>query len=210
MSWFGSKKPDPKEEMKNNTRMLKRNEREMEREISKIEREEEKLKRQIKVAAKKGDRKTASALAKQLVQTRKLKERHYQAKSSIVGVRGKTKAMEATSNMANVMGKTTKVMTNMNQQVNPQQLMQTMEKFNAETMKMDMGEEILDDAFESMFEGEEEECDDLVGQIFTEVGLDITGKMNAVPTTPVQSQQTSTPTATKTEEDDLLARLAML
>eukprot|EP00055_Hartaetosiga_balthica_P000659 m.137159 g.137159 ORF g.137159 m.137159 type:complete len:207 (+) comp11333_c0_seq1:108-728(+) len=204
-SWFG-KKTDPAEEKKKNNRLLKRNEREMEREIRSSDREEEKLKRDIKIAARKGDKVTANALAKQLVQTRKLKEKQFAAKSTIIGVKTKTKTMDSTANLARIMGNTTKVMTATNKQMDMQKMMKTLEQFNAESMKIDMSEELLDDAFESAFE-DEGESDELLDQVFTEIGLDVTGQLKAVPNrTPVFDKAD----VVKAEEDDLLARLAAL
>jgi hypothetical protein len=48
-----------------------------------LEREEQKVKLEIKQAAKRGDQKTARILAKQIVQSRRAKERMYKSKAEL-------------------------------------------------------------------------------------------------------------------------------
>lgn len=83
--WF-SPPPDPAEQMKKWKMELIKQQRQLDHEIRGIELEEAKVKKQIKDAAKRNDTTVARTLAKELVRSRKSKERLYTSKAQMNSV----------------------------------------------------------------------------------------------------------------------------
>ncbi|EGD82059.1 hypothetical protein PTSG_02740 [Salpingoeca rosetta] len=202
---------DPKKQLRSHQRELRQGERELQREIARLDREEQKLQQQIKAAAKKGDEYTAKALAKQLVQLRKSRTRQYQAKGNLASVRSQASTMQATATMAKSMGTAAKTMQAMNAHVSPQEIAKIMGQFEEQTTKMEMGQEIMEDALDAAFDDSdmEDETEGLVNQVLDEVGLDVSSAMSSVPSASMPAKTTKVDQATK-DEQDLLARLASL
>lgn len=96
MSLFG-KKITPEEHVKKWKRELKHEERNLERTIREIDLQEQKTKREIKLLAKKGDLASAKILAKELLRSRKAKERLYKSKAELNSV-----SMQLTQNLGNL------------------------------------------------------------------------------------------------------------
>lgn len=83
--WF-SPPPDPAEQMKKWKMELIKQQRQLDHEIRGIELEEAKVKKQIKDAAKRHDDAVAKTLAKELIRSRKAKERLYTSKAQMNSV----------------------------------------------------------------------------------------------------------------------------
>merc|ERR1711976_881055 len=81
------------------------------------------------------------------------------------------------------MAETSKTMTNMNKLMNPQQVAKTMQEFDMANTKMGMTEEMMNDALDDILteSGDEEEEDAIVNQVLDEIGIEISGKVNAAP-----------------------------
>eukprot|EP01147_Barroeca_monosierra_P007054 gene7054-7636_t len=224
MSWFKSKPVDTKQQLRTHKRELQNEERELQREINRLQREEQKLQQEIKAAARKGDQYTAKMLAKQLVQTRKARTRQYQVKGNISSIKSQTSTMQATSSMAKAMGTATKTMSAMNTQMDPQRIAKVMAQFEQENMKMEQGQEIMEDTLDRAFDDSdmEDETDGLVNQVLEEVGLDVSSslsltrkisqyvQLHAVPNTALESKSSHKAAAKISDEDELLARLESL
>jgi len=178
------KKPTVKEQMKENDKALRRVTRDVERDRRELEREEKKLEAEIKKAAKTGNKQAATVLAKQLINVRKQKTRTYGATSKVQAVSSATKAMGANVKLAETMATTTKTMTNMNKMMNPAQVARTMQEFDVANTKMGMTEEVMNDALDDILteSGDEEEQDAIVAQVLDEIGIEVSGKVNAAPT----------------------------
>ena len=86
LAGFFSPPPDPAEQMKKWKMELIKQQRQLDHEIRGIELEEAKVKRQIKDAAKRNDNVVARTLAKELVRSRKSKERLYTSKAQMNSV----------------------------------------------------------------------------------------------------------------------------
>ena len=82
-----------KEQVRENDRALRKTERELARDRNALERQEKQLEQDIKQAAKRGDKQTATILAKQLVNLRKQKTRSHAASSKITAVGMQAKGM---------------------------------------------------------------------------------------------------------------------
>ena len=178
---FGKKKT-VEQQMREQDRQLRKANREMARDRSKIEQEEKKLEMEIKKAAKQGNKQACAILAKQLVNLRKQKTRSYAASSTITSVGVQTKAMHSNMKMANAMGATAKTMSNVNKQMNPQKLAQTMRQFEMENAKMEMSEEMINDTMDTILDesGDEEEQDSIINQVLGEIGIEMSGKLAGV------------------------------
>ncbi|KAJ8026041.1 Charged multivesicular body protein 3 [Holothuria leucospilota] len=84
MGLFGKEqKKDPKEQVQEWTRALNKQSRGLDRQIRSIEREEAKVKRSLKDAAKQGHKDVCTTLAKEIVRSRKAKNRIYASKAQI-------------------------------------------------------------------------------------------------------------------------------
>ncbi|XP_065173590.1 charged multivesicular body protein 2b [Atheta coriaria] len=180
-NFFG--KPDPKEQQRQVDRSLRKASREIERDRRELEKEEKKLELEIKKLAKEGNNEGCRILAKQLVQLRKQKTRTYAANSKLQGVSVQTKAMGANVKLADAMAVAGKSMGQMNQLMNPAQIGATMQEFSKQGMKMDMTEEMMNDAFDDILadSDEETESNDIVTQVLDEIGIEMSGKMSGVP-----------------------------
>lgn len=134
---------------------------------------------EIKKLAKEGNNEGCRILAKQLVQLRKQKTRTYAAKSKLQGVSVQTKAMGANVKLADAMAVAGKSMGQMNQLMNPAQIGATMQEFSKQGMKMDMTEEMMNDAFDDILadSDEETESNDIVTQVLDEIGIEMSGKV---------------------------------
>jgi len=155
----------------------------MERDRAGLEKEEAKIEREIKKAAKAGNKEVCKILAKQLIQLRKQKTRTYQASAQINSISSKQKIMHANQKMAQSMGKTAQTMAKMNKQMDPQKMAKTLAQFERENMKMEMSGEMMDDAMDSAFaeDGDEEEADNIMNQVLSEIGIETMGQMERAP-----------------------------
>lgn len=88
--------------------------------------------------------------------------------------------MGANVKLAGAMTSATKSLASMNKVMNPQQLGKTMQEFGKESAKMDMTEEMMNDALDDILNesGDEEEGESIVQQVLDEIGIDITAKVN--------------------------------
>ncbi|XP_067118763.1 charged multivesicular body protein 2b [Centruroides vittatus] len=212
MSLF-TKKLTPKEQMREQQKILRRAQRDLDRDKRDLDRQEKQLELEIKKAAKRGDKTTCTILAKQLVQVRKQKTRNITAGSKILGVSAQTKSIQANAGLASAMSKTSKTMAAVNKQMKPEQIMKTMQDFEKESTKMGMAEEIVDDTLNGILDesGDEEEQEAIVTQVLDEIGIEISGKMSEAPSAHLgklgESSKVNLPTDDEIEKQ--LAKLKM-
>ena len=180
---FGGRNADPSKQVRQQQRQLTHAQRDLEREHNKLEREEQKIQNEIKKYAKAGDKHTCTILAKQLINTRKQKARLVGAKGQIGAVKAQTTTMQSNVKMAQTMKSTAGVMSQMNKQMNPQEMAKVMQEFEKESTKMDMTGEIMEDTLDSALaeSGDEEESDLIMNQVLNEIGIETASKMDAAP-----------------------------
>jgi len=216
MGLFGEKKKDPKDQVKEWTSKLRKEGYQLERQIKNIQREEEKVKRSLKEAAKKGDKAVCGVLAKEIVHSRKAVNRLHTAKAQMNSVSYSMKSQLATMKVAGCLASSGEVMKSMNALVKIPEVMATMQEMSKEMMKMGIIEEMMDDAFEGLDEGEdmEEAAQEEVDKILFEVTA---GKLGEAPDAVQDSLPVLEPEAGATadisdEEDveDMQARLEAL
>ncbi|KAL6080565.1 Vacuolar protein-sorting-associated protein 24 [Balamuthia mandrillaris] len=201
MFLFG-KVPTPEERVRTWKRELKRQERIIERSIREIEREEQKVKREIKMAATKKEYSVVRILAKQIVQSRKAKERLYKSKAELNSVSMLLSQQLATLKVSGCLAKSAQVMGSMNRLVKVGPIMQTIQTMQREMEKAGMIEEMVEDMWDD--EEVEEEAEEEVNKVIDE----LTAGM--VPA-PITSLPTATETVEISEEDKALeARLKSL
>merc|ERR1719412_2420543 len=195
--------------MRANEKELRKVGRDVERDRHKLEREEKNLEMEIKKAAKAGNKQVCTVLAKQLVQLRKQKTRSYAAGSRIQATSSMAKGMAANVKMAETMGATTKVMGDMNKMMNPQAIAKTMQDFEVANTKMGMTEEIMNDALDDILteSGDEEEQDAIVAQVLDEIGIEMSGKVNAAPSAARGTLGAETISKKNKEADDEIERM---
>ena len=87
--------------------------------------------------------------------------------------------MGANVKLAGAMTTATKTLASMNNIMKPEQLNQTMQEFGKASAKMDMTEEMMNDALDDILNesGDEEEGESIVQQVLDEIGIDISAKV---------------------------------
>lgn len=183
----------------------------LDREVRKIEREEMKIQQDLKDAAKKNNREVVAILAKELVRSKKAKNRLHAAKSQINSISMVIQEQMSTVQMAGSLQKSTEVMKNMQNLVSVQSISNTMQDLSREMMKTGIISEMLDDAVEEAIDDEpiEDEIQAEIDKVLSEVGIETGAKLAQAPSTrpAVQKQaeeEATTSVATQEDEDDLL------
>lgn len=210
-SWnpFG-KKPTAKELAKQAKRETRREvrgaQREMDREMRELDRQEKQITMELKQRAKSVNNSkdpALAALAKQLVQIRKQKEKLVGAKAHIGAVGMHATSMASQVAAAQVLGNVTEAMQTANKAMNVQETTKMMQEFQRETERMEVKQEMMDDALIDAFDNEEvnEEADQVTNQVLAELGVELDQQMiglNAPSVKPVGEEISQ-------EEQDVLA-----
>jgi len=191
MSLFG-KKPTTEEVVKKWKRELRKEDRELDKTIRSIEVEEQKLKRSIKELAKKGDKASAKVLAKEIVQSRKAKERIYKSKAQLNSVSMQLSTSLSMMKVAGVMQKSTQIMGIMNNLVKLPQINQVMMSMAREMEKAGLIEEVMEDVMDNDAELDEQ-ADEELDKVVEEITLGIKTAATAHQALPQQKGE---------EEDD--------
>jgi len=165
-SWFG-KKLTPEESVREWKRNLKREERTIQRAIVDIEREEAKVIKEIKAAAKKGEIPIAKNLARQLIASKKAKERLYDSKAQLNSVSLMLTHQLATIKVGGCLAKSAQVMASMNRLVRIEQIAATMQVMGREMEKAGLIEEMMAEPFED--DALEEEIEAEVDKVYKEL-----------------------------------------
>eukprot|EP00775_Hariotina_reticulata_P011251 gene11251-11400_t len=200
---FGKKKT-PAEMLRENKRMLDRAIRELDRERMGLQNQEKKTVAEIKKMAKEGQMDAVKVMAKSLIRNRHAVTKLHGLKSQLQAVSLRIQAMRVMNKRMNL--------------PNMQKILMEFEKQN-ERMEMtsDMMGDAIDDAMEG--EGEEEETDDLIGQVLDEIGISTTTQLVSAPDMPVATavpQQQAVPAMAEAAggggasagiDEDLQARL---
>ncbi|KAF1879282.1 hypothetical protein Lal_00047956 [Lupinus albus] len=185
-----SKKPTPKEALRESKREMNNAARGIEREIGALQLEEKKLVLEIKRTAKTGNEAATKILARQLV---RLKQQIANLQGSRAQMRGITthtqysgitkQAMYAQSSVAVGMKGATKAMAAMNKQMAPAKQLKIMQEFQRQSTQMDMATEMMSDAIDDVLDNDEaeEETEELTNQVLDEIGVDVVSQLSAAP-----------------------------
>jgi len=202
MGLFGKTKT-VEEYVKDWKRQLQKEERNLDRSIREIEVAEKKTTLEIKRLAKKKDTGAAKILAKELVRSRKARERLYTSKATLSGVSMQLTQQMATLKMQKTLTKSTQIMHGMNQLVKLPQLNHVMMAMSREMEKAGLIEETIDDVMEDP--DIDEEADVQLDMVLDEILGDMPqANKSALPQAAVATA------ANAEEESDMSNRLAAL
>ncbi|XP_031703554.1 charged multivesicular body protein 3 [Anarrhichthys ocellatus] len=218
MGLFG-KSPDksPKELVNEWSQKIRKESRVIDRQIRDIQREEEKVKRSIKDAAKRGQRDVCVVLAKEMIQSKRAVTKLYASKAQMNSVQLSMKNQLALVRVAGSLQKSTEVMKAMQNLVKIPEIQATMRELSKEMMKAGIIEEMLEDTFESMEDGEEmeEAAEEEVDKILFEITAGALGKAPSKVTDALPELQPAVAAAASEDESEedieaMQSRLAAL
>ncbi|KAG6662779.1 vacuolar protein sorting-associated protein 2 homolog 3 [Carya illinoinensis] len=178
-----SKKPNPKEALRESKREMANATRGIEKEIGALQLEEKKLVAEIKRTAKTGNEAATKTLARQLVRLRQQIANLQGSRAQMRGIATHTQAMHAQTSVAVGMKGASKAMAAMNKQMAPAKQAQVMREFQKQSAQMDMTTEMISDAIDDAVDNDEaeEETEELTDQVLDEIGIDVASQMSAAP-----------------------------
>ncbi|KAI8917364.1 Snf7-domain-containing protein, partial [Entophlyctis helioformis] len=169
---------------------------------------ETKAKKLLKDAAKRGDTVSCKTLAREIVRSRKAKDRMHTSKAQLNSL---VLSMQEQLGMLKVTGalqKSGEVMKMVNGLVKLPQISAAMQELSQEMMKAGIIEEMVNDTLEMDDEGLDEEADEEVDKVITELTAGLLGQAGSVgadlPQEKVKQKQSAK------EEEDMEARLTAL
>ncbi|KAG0293673.1 Vacuolar protein-sorting-associated protein 24 [Linnemannia gamsii] len=166
--FFGKKTP---EEMVRKWRQeINAQQRALDRQKRGIEEEEMKAKKMVKQMAKKGDIRTCKILAKELVRSRRQKDRIVTSKAQLNSISMQLQHQLSTLKIAGTLQKSSEVMGMVNNLVKLPQISAQMQEMSKEMMKAGIIDEMLQDTMESMDDDEiEEEAEEEVNKVLFQI-----------------------------------------
>ncbi|KAM4625409.1 charged multivesicular body protein 3 [Polymixia lowei] len=218
MGLFGRTHEKPPKDLINEwSGKIRKEMRTIDRQIRDIRREEEKVKRSIKDAAKKGQRDVCIILAKELIQSRRAISKLYASKAQMNSVLLSMKNQLSVLRVAGALQKSTEVMKAMQSLVKIPEIQATMRDLSKEMMKAGIIEEMLEDTFESMEDGEdmEEAAEEEVDKILFDITAGALGKAPSKVTDALPEMEPAGATAASEDEseediEEMQSRLAAL
>ncbi|KAL9652223.1 hypothetical protein ABK040_011883 [Willaertia magna] len=168
-------KKTPEEMAKEWKKSLRSSIRQLDRNIRKMDMEENKVKLAIKQNAKKGETEAAKILAKQLVKSRKSKQRLFTTKAHVNSAILQIDQQLQQLRVVGALKQSSEVMRAMNDMMKIPELNETMRNLSKEMEKAGLIEEMVDDIMDDAFDDVEEEADEEVNNVLDEI---LTGKLN--------------------------------
>ncbi|KAG7510350.1 charged multivesicular body protein 3 [Solea senegalensis] len=207
----------PKDLVQEWSSKIRKETRVIDRQIRDIQREEEKVKRSIKDAAKKGQKDVCVILAKEMIQSKRAITKLYASKAHMNSVLLSMRNQLAVLRVAGALEKSTEVMKAMQNLVKVPEIQATMRELSKEMMKAGIIEEMLEDTFESMEDGEEmeEAAEAEVDKILFEITAGALGKAPSKVNDALPEVEPAGATAASDEEseediEEMQSRLAAL
>jgi hypothetical protein len=191
----------------------------MDRELRELDKQEKQITVELKQRAKivsNGKDPALSALAKQLVQVRKQREKLISAKAHIGAIGMNATSMASQVAAASALGSVTQAMSVANSAMDVKATTKMMQEFQRENERLDVKQEMMDEALMDAFDSEEveEEAQELTNQVLAELGVELDSKMVGLnaPMVKPQGEQLSQEEADALESvlPDLKARLNAL
>ncbi|KAM9709034.1 charged multivesicular body protein 3 [Menidia menidia] len=218
MGLFGRTPEKPPKDLINEwSQKIRKEMRVIDRQIRDIQREQDKVKRSIKDAAKKGQKDVCVILAKEMIQSKRAVTKLYASKAQMNSVLLSMKNQLAVLRVAGALQKSTEVMKAMQSLVKIPEIQATMRELSKEMMKAGIIEEMLEDTFESMEDGEEmeEAAEEEVDKILFEITAGALGKAPNKVTDALPDVQPAGATAASDDESEedieaMQSRLAAL
>eukprot|EP00882_Tetradesmus_deserticola_P001488 GHRQ01001608.1.p1 GENE.GHRQ01001608.1~~GHRQ01001608.1.p1 ORF type:complete len:229 (+),score=95.75 GHRQ01001608.1:587-1273(+) len=187
MEWLFGKKKTPAEMLRENKRMLDKAIRELDRERIGLQNQEKKTVAEIKKMAKEGQMDAVKVMAKSLIRNRHAVTKLHGLKSQLQAVSLRIQTLKSTQAMADAMRGATKAMRVMNKRMNLPNMQKILMEFEKQNERMEMTSDMMGDAIDDAMEGEgeEDETDDLIGQVLDEIGISTTTQLVSAPDMPV-------------------------
>lgn len=154
------------------------------REIARLDRDEKVLLAQLKKCGSSQHIETARIKAKELVRLRAHRLRLNGLKAGLSGLSQQLGEVGASHKIQEALGKTTVMLHKLNEQLSLGGTQKMMREFEVQTTQMSTKQEFVNDALDSVFEGDNEqvETDSAVLQVFEEAGLDEACRMQRMKT----------------------------
>ncbi|WIA34351.1 hypothetical protein OEZ86_012688 [Tetradesmus obliquus] len=173
--------------LRENKRMLDKAIRELDRERIGLQNQEKKTVAEIKKMAKEGQMDAVKVMAKSLIRNRHAVTKLHGLKSQLQAVSLRIQTLKSTQAMADAMRGATKAMRVMNKRMNLPNMQKILMEFEKQNERMEMTSDMMGDAIDDAMEGEgeEEETDDLIGQVLDEIGISTTTQLVSAPDMPV-------------------------
>jgi len=154
----------------------------MDRELRELERQEKQVTMELKQRAKTTNSTkdpALAALAKQLVQVRKQKEKLMTTKAHIGAVGMHATSMASQVAAVSAIGSVTGAMATANSAMDVKAMTKIMQEFTRENERLEVKQEMMDDALIDAFDNEEieEEADQLTNQVLAERGVELDSQM---------------------------------
>lgn len=207
----------PKEIMQENKRAIRRARRELEREKNRLVNEKTRNENEIRKLAAKGEQKALRTYAKNIVSQRNQINKLGAMDATLSTLESEASSMNAQMTMASVMTKTTKTLVRLNRMMPLQDFQKTMQMFEQNMAANNIKQEMMNDAMDAAFEGDDDEeaTDELVDQVLGELNISMAnqipdaqnGALGGRVAAPGQGQQAQ---AVSTADADLEARLEAL
>eukprot|EP00667_Euglena_gracilis_P023296 EG_transcript_26245 len=205
---FG-KTVDPQEQARQWRLKLKAEDRTLDRQIRNIAAEEAKVTKSLREAAKKNEEPVVRILAKELVRSRKAKNRLYTSKAQINSVRLQLEQTQAQVKVMGAIQKNAEILAMMNRLVRVEEVRETMMTLSKEMTKAGLIDEMMQETMESLDEDDlEEEAEAEVAKVIDEVlGSRLTGVQPSGVKLP-QAQQVAE--GMEEDDDELVSRFNQL
>ncbi|CAF1129923.1 unnamed protein product [Adineta steineri] len=205
----------PKEIMQENKRAIRQARRELEREKNRLNNEKTRNENEIRKLAAKGEQKALRTYAKNIVNQRNQINKLGAMDATLSTLESEASSMNAQMTMANVMVKTTKTLTRLNRMMPLADFQKTMQMFDQNMTANNIKQEMMNDAMDAAFEGEDDEdaTEELVDQVLSELNITMGNQIpnapsGALPNNRVANQPQAQ--AISTADADLEARLDAL
>eukprot|EP01089_Gocevia_fonbrunei_P008748 TRINITY_DN20489_c0_g1_i1.p1 TRINITY_DN20489_c0_g1~~TRINITY_DN20489_c0_g1_i1.p1 ORF type:complete len:212 (+),score=39.51 TRINITY_DN20489_c0_g1_i1:46-681(+) len=167
---FGRPKVNAQQRVRQWQREIRKQDRVLERQRRDITREENKVILEIKQASKKNDITNCKILAKEIVRSKKAKERIYTSKARLNSISMQLNEQLATLKVAGCLQKSTEVMQLMNRLVNLPQISATMRAMAREMEQTGLIEEMTDEVLGGLDDDDiEEEAETEVNKILDSI-----------------------------------------
>ncbi|KAJ1726826.1 Vacuolar protein-sorting-associated protein 24, partial [Coemansia biformis] len=177
-----AKKPTPEELVRKWTSGIRAQQRGLERQLTDIKAEEKKAERSIKQLAKKGDVSSCKILAKELVRSRKQRERIATSKAQLNSISLELNYQASKLKVVGSLQMSTQIMRSVNQLMSVPQLQRTLMEMSREMMKAGLIDEMTGDMLDAIDdESLEEEAEEEVDKVLAEVTEGLLGEIKSVP-----------------------------
>lgn len=201
--------PDPAEQKRKCKALIRKNQRDLDKQLHSLTLSEQKTKTMIKLLAKRQDEKSARALAKELYNAKKQRQRLNKSKAQLNSIGLQVDEAFALRKIEGTMKSSTVIMKEMNSLIRIPELMSNMNALGQELVKAGIIEEMVSDTFETLDENDMLDSSDVEAEV-NDILFELTGtnldSVGAIPDKNLKDEEKSTVLApskkTLNEEED--------